>query len=287
MIQFYKVITSDIDDTRKYIYRLDDNLKAEIAVIFRKKNRISLCIPSQTWCNMKCRMCHLTNSPYSQKTRNLLSKEIYQMVYQTIISLPEELLDDKEELLIAYMGIGEPLLNIYNIVSATNNIKSMFQFPKFKVSISTMVPENSIDKLEYFAQEMKNEHSKIHYSIHGMFNREYLIPKGKDYKEVINTLKTINKNYNTELELHYNLINGVNDSIEEIRELAKLDIPVSFIRLADTDELFKTPESHVNKIEETLKLEFPNLDFECYTPPGASIRASCGQFSVEEYGSRG
>ena len=185
------------------------------------------------------------------------------------------------------MGIGEPLLNMNNITYAYHYVKQETNFNRYKISIATMVPKNKLTQLNNFAILNSKEHCKVHYSIHSMFNRENLIPLGHNSEEVIKLMRQINKDYNTELELHYNLINKINDSIEEIKVLADQNIPVSFIRLSDTDELFQTPQSHVDILENMLKKEYPHLDFECYTPPGADIRASCGQFSTEIYGNRG
>jgi adenine C2-methylase RlmN of 23S rRNA A2503 and tRNA A37 len=87
------------------------------------------------------------------------------------------------------------------------------------------------------------------------------------------------------VEIHYTLINGVNDSDEELKQLCnklqKYNIPIKFIRFNPVNELksSKKEEIWIKRIRE----ECSNLRIKTYSPPGREIGSSCGEFTKHYY----
>ena len=73
-----RVQISQIDGTRKYLFRLADGNVIE-SVLMRYKHGNSVCISSQVGCKMGCRFCASTIGGW---TRNLLPSEMLDQIYR-------------------------------------------------------------------------------------------------------------------------------------------------------------------------------------------------------------
>ena len=101
-----RVQISQIDGTRKYLFRLADGNVIE-SVLMRYKHGNSVCISSQVGCKMGCRFCASTIGGW---TRNLLPSEMLDQIYR-IQSITGERVSN-----VVVMGTGEPMDNYDNIV---------------------------------------------------------------------------------------------------------------------------------------------------------------------------
>ena len=105
-LQIVDVLTSEIDGTQKYLFRLQDGNVIE-SVLMKYKHGNSVCVSSQVGCRMGCRFCAST---LGGLTRNLLPGEILDQVYQIQKYSGERVSN------LVLMGTGEPLDNYENVV---------------------------------------------------------------------------------------------------------------------------------------------------------------------------
>ena len=88
----------------------------EFISIRKKDGKNNLCIPTQTFCNLKCQFCQLTYLP-KQTPSNLDCHFIYSGVKRMLADLPYE-----PTLLLSFMGRGEPLLCQSNLLRKNRSL---------------------------------------------------------------------------------------------------------------------------------------------------------------------
>ena len=101
-----RVQISQIDGTRKYLFRLADGNVIE-SVLMRYKHGNSVCISSQVGCRMGCRFCASTLDGLE---RNLRPSEMLDQIYQIQRDTGERVSN------VVVMGSGEPLDNYDNLI---------------------------------------------------------------------------------------------------------------------------------------------------------------------------
>lgn len=107
-----------VDGTIKNAVRLHDGLVVE-SVLIPTANRSTACVSSQVGCSLDCKFCATARL---KKMRNLNPDEIYDQV----VALDKEsrIYHDRPLSNIVFMGMGEPLMNYKNVVSAIVKITS-------------------------------------------------------------------------------------------------------------------------------------------------------------------
>ncbi|MCU1291640.1 MAG: radical enzyme Cfr family, partial [Bryobacterales bacterium] len=127
-----------VDGTRRYLLRLEDNRTVE-AVLMPEEKRGTICISSQIGCPVDCKFC-LT--ALMGLERNLAAGEIVgQVLY---VARENGLKATASQLNVVMMGMGEPLLNLDNVLKATRLLTDptgIAMSPKrITVSTSGIVP---------------------------------------------------------------------------------------------------------------------------------------------------
>jgi len=203
------------DGTRKYLFRLADDTSVE-SVLIPDEGRNTLCISCQVGCAMACEFC-LTGT--FKLTRNLTTAEIVNQVCAVR--------RDAEIRNIVFMGMGEPLANLDNVVRAVKILMNNdgLQFSNRRVTVSTagLVPEmdllgaavtvNLAVSLNATTDELRDRIMPI--------NRKYPL------KELLAACKRFPLPSRRYITFEYVLIRDLNDSLEDARRLVKLvsDIP--------------------------------------------------------------
>jgi 23S rRNA (adenine2503-C2)-methyltransferase len=130
VVKTEKILTSE-DGTRKFLFRLSDDLLVE-SVLIPEKDHWTLCISSQVGCAMGCRFCF---TGARGLLRNLSPSEIVDQVIQVKKNMdaPDRLTN------IVLMGMGEPLANYGAVVKAIWNItgEDGLNMSNRKVTLST------------------------------------------------------------------------------------------------------------------------------------------------------
>ena len=105
-VSVYKVLTSELDGTRKYLLQLDDKNIIE-AVLMRYKHGLSICISSQVGCLMGCSFCAST---IDGLVRNLTAGEMIGQILAVQNDVKERISN------VVMMGSGEPFDNFDNLI---------------------------------------------------------------------------------------------------------------------------------------------------------------------------
>lgn len=283
-----KRTVNDIDNTIKYIFYTEDNLIIEFSYINKDDGKDIICAPCQTMCNIGCKFCHTTDYIGKLKIRNLTDLEIVECIdfIYTDLSLEKH----PRTLLISFMGCGEPILNVDNIISSMNIINKKYEiYTRF--AIATSLPENKY--IEFFKMTHEIDKNKLpvklHLSLHYTMDqiRTQWMPNSMDIISSLSAVDFYKKKTNNPVEIHYTLLDGINDTEQDAILLTNLikdrDFNVKFLFYNKKDSLNINP-SDKERLK-TFKRYFNkyNIEHEYYVPPGLKIGASCGQFLMQEY----
>ncbi|MEK9649518.1 MAG: 23S rRNA (adenine(2503)-C(2))-methyltransferase RlmN [Gammaproteobacteria bacterium] len=209
-------IVSSPDGTMKYLIKLESGSFVEMVRIPEAK-RTTLCISTQAGCALQCSFC-ATGAQGLE--RSLSTDEIIGQLWLANFynrSLPPITN-------IVFMGMGEPLQNTVNVTKSISVFldQQAYGLSKRRVTLSTsgIVPE--INKLANLTDV------SLAISLHAPNNalRDELVPINKKYplEELIPALQNYlkKKSSKSSITVEYVMIDGVNDSLEHARELAKL-----------------------------------------------------------------
>jgi 23S rRNA (adenine2503-C2)-methyltransferase len=284
-------VKSKVDKTVKYIFRMDDGLITEMAYIDNGSNKDIICVSSQTACAMGCKFCHTTDVIGKVKIRNITAEEIVRGI--RVVCNEQNLHKNQRMLLISYMGCGEPLLNVDNILTSMDMLFAIYG--KIRFAVATMIPATHWVKFFEFTNyiESKKLPVKVHLSLHSAIEetRQYLIPNALSIIPSLDALNFYRTMTGNSVEIHYSLIKDVNDTRKELEELwfyiGDYGFPVKFMPYNKKDSLsFEVGSFDMVKwTYAQAKYQYRNFDseYEFYNPPGIDVGASCGQFLFEYY----
>lgn len=288
---FIEIIKSKIDSTLKYIFKTDDNLIVEFSYINKNDGKDIICVPSQTMCNLACKFCHTTDYIGKIKNEDLMYHEIFESVMYIINDL--KLKDNDRVLLVSFMGCGEPILNVDNVIDAMVLLKKLEQngFSYVRFAIATSIPKNKWINFYKLTEGIKKNNLpvKIHLSLHYTMDilRTEWMPASLDIMSSLSAIDFYRKLTKNPVEIHYTLIDGVNDTEQDAILLSTFlkdkDFNVKFLFYNEKPSI----DFHASS-KEKLKIfkryfDKYNIEHEYYIPPGLDIGASCGQFLLDYY----
>jgi len=210
------------DGTRKWAIRVDGGGLVE-AVLIPSGKRATLCVSSQVGCSLDCSFCSTGKQGFQ---RDLSAAEIIGQVWLAIKSYDAfQAGNGRIVTNVVMMGMGEPLLNFDNVVSAMDLMMEdlAYGLSKRRVTISTSGVVPALDKLA------KVSEVSLAVSLHAPNNelRSQLVPINRKYP--IEMLLESARNYidaqrdtSRVATIEYTLIAGVNDQREHAAELAQL-----------------------------------------------------------------
>ena len=108
-----------IDGSVKYLFATQDNLTYESVFLKMKEDKFTLCLSSQVGCKVGCSFCLTAKGGF---VRNLNAGEI---VYQVWAIKKDQGIPQNKAINIVYMGMGEPLDNLDNVVSAIEILSTL------------------------------------------------------------------------------------------------------------------------------------------------------------------
>lgn len=294
------------DNSLKSVFDCGENKIIEMTLLFNKEKLDVVCAPTHHFCNLGCKMCHLTNNKLNKKMTPITVDNFIEALISTTTRDNKERITNKDRLLISFMGVGEPLLNlklIEEIYDREEEIKETLGYKEISYALATMMPNNNIEKLREIVIKKKIP-LKVHFSMHTPIDedRKELIPSTNvsveealkylnDYrKAVCNDSDIIKKYINFHrtadpIEIHYTLIENVNDKKKELERicllLKKYQVPIKFIRFNPINELKRSENEEIWL--EVIKSKIPDLRVKTYSPPGRNIGSSCGEFTKHYY----
>lgn len=263
------------DGTIRYLLRLGDGQTIE-AVFMPEAGRDTICLSTQAGCPVDCKFCFTALLGLS---RNLTAGEI---VGQVLLAAGRNgRLDDRRRLNIVMMGMGEPLLNLPNVIKATRLLvdpEGLALSPR-RITLST---SGITPKIPELGREPVRPRLAVSLNASTEEVRERLMPITRKYRlaELLEACRAYPLRPWERLAFEYVLLGGVNDSDEDarrvVRLLANLKCMVNLIAFNPGPGIdFRTPEpERVLAFQGILKKSFP-----CFIrkPRGRDIYAACGQ----------
>jgi 23S rRNA (adenine2503-C2)-methyltransferase len=217
-----EVITTQTssDGTTKWLLRYACGNSIE-TVYIPEKARGTLCVSSQVGCSLTCSFCSTAKQGFN---RNLSTGEIIAQVWIAVRSLSTDKgKHDRKVTNVVMMGMGEPLMNIDNVVPAMDIMLDDFAYglSKRRVTLSTsgVVPE--LLKLKEISPVA------LAVSLHAANDalRNELVPINKKYPLAV--LIPVLKDYYPKeqkrtITIEYVMLKNVNDSLVHADELIRL-----------------------------------------------------------------
>jgi 23S rRNA (adenine2503-C2)-methyltransferase len=268
------------DGTRRYLLGLEDQRTVE-TVLMPEEGRDTICISSQVGCPVNCQFCLTAQMGLE---RNLTAGEIVGQVL--FVMQTHSLATDTGRLNIVMMGMGEPLLNLPNVIKATRlltDTKGIGLSPR-RITLSTA---GIIPKIIELGREPIRPKLAISLNASTEEQRRELMPITRKHslKDLLAACKAYPLRTWEKLTFEYVLLKGVNDTDADARRvvklLAHLDAKVNLIALNPGPGIqFETPDAErVQAFQAIVRRSMP-----CFVrkPRGRDIFAACGQLKRTE-----
>ena len=281
------------DGTRKYLFTLPDGTAIE-SVMIPDEDRVTVCISTQVGCAMGCVFCLTGKMGFK---RNL---EVSEIVNQ-IMAVEEDLWKDpllnpdgtpqtpKENgpvvryvTNIVMMGMGEPLLNYDNVMSAIDILTSQwgYNFTPRRLTLSTVGITPQIKKFIESGVQVK---LAISLTSADDEKRNQLLPINKKYslRDLMEVIKTYPTHPRRILTFEYVMLQGINDLEEDAYNLVRLLSGITCkINLIPLNESAGTAQHRPNteRVLEFQKiLKNSGMTVTIRESRGQDILAACGQ----------
>jgi len=271
-------IQTSTDGTIKSSFRLFDEHLVE-GVLIPVEDRMTACVSSQVGCSLSCKFCA---TGYMDRIRNLDPGEIYDQV----VHIRRQARDRYDTPLtnIVFMGMGEPLLNYGNVISAIDRITSpngLNMSPR-RITVSTagiakMIKRLGDDQVKF----------NLALSLHAANDQKRgTIMPINDSNKLETLAQALNYFYSKTQNLitfEYIVFNDFNDSLDDARELLKFTrkIPgkVNLIEYNPISEAGYT-NTTASKLDQFARfLEKNRVNVTVRRSRGKDIDAACGQLA--------
>ena len=273
------------DGTVKVLFQLEDGLGIE-SVLIPDEERLTLCISSQVGCQMGCLFCRTACMGF---IRNL---EAHEIVDQLIASRAHA--SGKRISNIVFMGMGEPLMNMENLVEAITRINTFMKLSRRRITVSTSgLPERILELHKRLSE--RDMYVNLAVSLNATTDdvRSRIMPVNRRYPigELMEAVRKFPLPRTRNLTFEYVLIRGLNDSREDAARLGELlrGIPnkVNIIPINEFEgcELERPSEKRISEFQAWLQEE--GLTALIRKSKGQDILASCGQLASKKEGQGG
>ena len=277
-VSVHKRSTDDVD---KLLVHNGDHQVFE-CVLLPYEERVSCCLSSQVGCPMGCAFCATGLGGFD---RNLSVGEIVGQYLMLQRLSPRRISH------VVFMGMGEPLLNLKNLLKSMTMLHDEVGLSYRHITVSTvgLVPQ---------IHELADIGLPIHLalSLHSPVDevRDRLMPVNHKWKvkEVVGAMRDYQRHTGRKVTFEYLLIKGITDTAEQAEELAKLVkgfpsvvnlIPVNWV---DTEQGFARPDkSRVRSFRSILAARGVNVTER--VERGHDSAAACGQLAGQHTGKFG
>ena len=272
---------TSIDGTRKLLLRFADGQEVE-TVYIPEEERGTLCVSSQVGCTLSCTFCHTGTQ---RLVRNLTAAEIVAQVMIARDDLgewPPAAQPERQVTNIVLLGMGEPLFNYDNVAEALKIVMDPegLALSRRKITLSTA---GVVPAIRRCGAEIG---VNLAVSLHAVRDdiRDRLVPLNRKYPiaELLDACRSYPGASNARrITFEYVMLNGINDSPAEARELVRLlaGIPAK-VNLIPFNPW---PGAPYECSSETAIEAFSDIVFAAgysapvRTPRGRDILAACGQ----------
>jgi 23S rRNA (adenine2503-C2)-methyltransferase len=252
--------------------------------------RNTLCVSSQVGCAMGCTFCRTATMGL---IRNLTTGEILDQIYtveRDVKARGGEAGTDRVLTNLVFMGMGEPLHNLDNLLPALEHLldEEGLQLSHRHITVSTsgLVPE-----IERFGREST---VKLAISLNGTTDdqRARLMPVNRKYplSKLLAACQSFPSKIGRRLTFEYVVLEGENDSPGDLDRLARIakSVPAKVNLIAYNENpglgFHSPPEPKVKAFRDGL--EARGVDAFIRKNRGRDIAAACGQLAVEGMGKK-
>lgn len=272
------------DGTIKLLLAMGDGARVE-TVGLPYADRFSCCVSTQVGCPIGCIFCA---SGLTGNTRNLTAGEIVDQVltiWEALLNHPSEIHKGSRSIdHVAFMGMGEPLLNYESTVKAAQLLNRELGIGMRHLTVSTV---GFVPGIRRLAQE--NLQITLAVSLHAPTDelRRQLIPGMTKWNisEIVDTCCQYSQQTGRRVTFEYCLLDGINDGDHEAHELAillhGLGCHVNLIPYNPVLRLpFRaSPPERTRAFREIL--ENKGIRVTQRVQRGADIDAACGQLRLQ------
>lgn len=263
-----------IDGTKKYLFKTWQGEYIESAYI-PDRDRATLCVSSQAGCRMGCRFCATARQGLQH---SLSAGEIINQ----IVSIPES----QKLTNIVFMGMGEPLDNLNNVLDAIEILTSDwgFAWSPTRITLSTA------GVARHLAEFLDKTKVHLAVSLHNPFHdqRAEIMPIENAYPihEVCDILRRYDFTGQRRVSFEYIVMEGLNDSPAHIKELCRLLNGIKcrmnlirFHKIPDSP-YFSPSAERMTAFRDTLTAK--GIQTTIRASRGEDIKAACGLLSTAE-----
>jgi 23S rRNA (adenine2503-C2)-methyltransferase len=248
-------------------------------VLMKYPKRNTICVSCMSGCPVGCTFCATGQMGFN---KNLDAQEIVDQILYFKRKLIKE---GKKITNVVYMGMGEPMLNLENVVESIDILTNpeKISLGKRRITVSTV---GYVEQLDLFLS--MDLGVKIALSLHAPNQelREKLMPtaaKNNPLDKLIEVLRDYQERSNKKITYEYILIKDVNDKEEHAKELAELlsgqIVLVNLIRL-NPSPLVPFEPSSMNKTRSfQAVLNEKGINNTLRRSYGDEINAACGQLA--------
>lgn len=265
-------LVSKRDGTEKYLFRLGDGNVIE-SVLMRYHHGNSVCISSQVGCAMGCAFCASTKNGL---VRSLTASEMLEQVYRI-----EEISGERVSNVVV-MGMGEPLLNYDSLLRFIRILSDGegLCISQRNITVSTCGIVPAIYKL---AEEKLQITLAVSLHAPADAKRRTIMPIADKYSvhEIMDAVKFYFRETGRRISFEYALIDGLNASDENVKDLARLlqGFPghVNLIPVNTVKESKMLRPDRARVADFAKKLEKHGINVTIRKEMGSDINGACGQ----------
>ena len=275
------------DGTRRYLMKTHDGLPVE-TVFIPEERRDTICFSSQSGCPLQCTFCLTAQLGL---LRSLTAGEIVEQIQIALNDAYGAGVKPPRGTNLVAMGAGEPLLNLDSLLKALRVMadpQGLHIVPN-RVTVSTA---GVVPRILDLANTTDRPHLAISLAAPTDDLRDELMPINKRWPldELLSACKVFEKTLKPaeRLTFEYVMLDGVNDSDEQARQLANLlnrhniKAKVNLIPHNPADPLpyHPSPEATVERFKNIL--ESKGIHTYVRRPRGRDIFAACGQLAARQ-----
>ncbi|MCC7437052.1 MAG: 23S rRNA (adenine(2503)-C(2))-methyltransferase RlmN [Armatimonadetes bacterium] len=279
------------DGTIKFLFRTHDGYNIESVLIPSEARddqdepkRRTICISTQVGCPLDCKFCATASMKLK---RNLAAGEIIEQFLRVQDVAGQKITN------IVFMGMGEPMLNYDAVFRAVALFADPGNdlVPAARITVSTSGLVEGIRRMADEGQKIKLALS-LHASTNGLRSELMPINRRHDLTEVMDAVEYYYRKTRRTVTFEYILFEGLNDTEEDARRIAKLTrrVPSKVNIIPFHSISFTNPTGISARLHPTTRQQFDNFvamlrahgaQVMVRSSSGQDIEAACGQLAVK------
>lgn len=279
-------VQQSIDGTRKYLFTLEDGSSIE-SVLIKQEKRNTLCVSSQVGCAIGCKFCRtaLMGLKRSLKVQEIVGQVL---AVQDDVAFAEGINpEDYQFKNIVFMGMGEPLHNVKNVIPAVQLLNEPLglEFSKRKITVST---SGLVPAIKKFGESGVDANLAVSLNATSNEVRDVIMPLNRKYplEVLLKALEEYPLKPRQKITLEYVMLRDVNDTEADLKRLPGLiknvRAKVNLIPYNQNSGLgFNAPlNSNIDHWQRTLLNQ--GINSTVRWSKGMDIDAACGQLAVKK-----